>query len=99
MAVAAAGGAGGACGVCFRLTPMSFNNSLLYNQAMTFMIVDECPASATPQVPFSGPSLHCGQCKMGDMNDYGKQWHFDIAVDAMNQQQFSQFFNGVTDGQ
>ena len=77
---------------------MSRNNTLLVNQALTFMVIDECPASHTPQIPFSGPSQHCGQCKMGDMNDYGKQWHFDIAADAMSPAQYSTFFAGVTDG-
>jgi hypothetical protein len=28
----------------------------------------------------------------------GQPWHFDIAVDAMSDAQYAQFFNGVTDG-
>ena len=57
------------------------------------MIIDECPAD-----PAKAHSNHCTQCSLNDVNDFGHNFHFDIASDAMNQQQYNQFFAGVTDG-
>ena len=57
------------------------------------MIVDECPVSLPPV-----NNNNCGQCKMGDTNIFGQNWHFDIASDAMNQEQYNTFYQGVTDG-
>ena len=89
------GGPGAACGTCYSLTPMNENNVPLPAQAMTFMIIDECPASQDLQ---RGPGMHCNQCSPGSTNMNGMQWHFDIATDAMNQQQYDQFYQGVTNG-
>jgi len=88
-----AGGAGGACGICYKLTPVSSSGTALTGQATTFMIVDECPAASS----LSGGE-HCNQCTTSATNDMGQHWHFDIAVDAMSTSQYSTFFNGVTDG-
>ncbi|RDW84246.1 glycoside hydrolase family 45 protein [Coleophoma cylindrospora] len=90
---AGAGGPGGACGICYEITPVSSAGVALSSQALTFMIVDECPAS----IALSGGS-HCNQCTTSEVNDMGQHWHFDIAVDAMSTAQYSTFFNGVTDG-
>jgi len=91
--VSAAGGPGGACGLCYEITPVSGAGEALTAQALTFMIVDECPAS----VALSGGS-HCNTCSLSETNDFGQTFHFDIAVDAMSTDQYSTFFNGVTDG-
>ena len=93
-----AGGPGGACGLCYSLTPISNTSQLLDKQSLTFMIIDECPASSNPSQKGAGLSVHCGQCKAGDVNDYGQQWHFDIAVDAMNKEQYDLFFHGAPGG-
>ena len=93
-----AGGPGGACGLCYELTPVSNTSQLLDKQAMTFMIIDECPASANPSQKDAGRSTHCGQCQIGDVNDFGQPFHFDLAVDAMSKDQYDLFFNGVTGG-
>ncbi|MCJ1482377.1 hypothetical protein MMC06_002541 [Schaereria dolodes] len=85
-----AGGAGQACGLCYCLTPQDLSGNALTANAMTFMIIDECPVSPTPS-----NNNNCGQCKMGDSNIFGQNWHFDIAVDAMNQDQYNQFFQGI----
>jgi len=90
---AGAGGPGGACGICYEITPVSGAGEALTSQALTFMIVDECPAS----VALSGGS-HCNTCSLSETNDFGQTFHFDIAVDAMSSEQYSTFFNGVTDG-
>ena len=96
--VTEAGGPGGACGLCYELTPVSNTSQLLDKQAMTFMIIDECPASANPSQKQAGRSSHCGQCQLGDVNDYGQPFHFDLAVDAMSKDQYDLFFTGVTGG-
>ena len=96
--VTEAGGPGGACGLCYELTPVSNTSQLLDKQAMTFMIIDECPASANPSQKQAGRSSHCGQCQLGDVNDYGQPFHFDLAVDAMTKDQYDLFFTGVTGG-
>ncbi|KAI1751540.1 hypothetical protein F4782DRAFT_531314 [Xylaria castorea] len=88
-----AGGPGAACGVCFWITPVSNAGVALHNNALIFKIIDECPAA----VALSG-GHHCSQCTTSEVNDYGRTWHFDIAVDAMSTAQYNQFFNGVTDG-
>ena len=106
-----AGGPGGACGVCYWLTPVSTDGVALSANALIFKIIDECPASVT----LSGGE-HCNQCTTSEVstfssylpapnvltrkkvNDMGQSWHFDIAVDAMSTDQYNQFFNGVTDG-
>ena len=93
-----AGGPGGACGLCYELTPVSNTSQLLDKQAMTFMIVDECPASANPSQKDAGRSTHCGQCQLGDVNDFGQPFHFDVAVDAMNKDQYNLFFSDATGG-
>ena len=86
------GGPGGACGVCYKLTPISATGISLDKQALTFMIIDECPAgNATSR------SAHCGMCAAGEVNDFGQEWHFDLAVDAMNNEQYTTFFRNVTD--
>jgi len=90
---AGAGGPGGACGLCFKITPVSGSGTALTAQAMTFKIIDECPAS----VSLSG-GTHCNTCSTSEKNDFGQTWHFDIAVDAMSTTQYSTFFQGVTDG-
>lgn len=92
------GGPGAACGLCYKVTPISGGGLLLDKQALTFKIIDECPAEVDPTAPNSGPSLHCGMCSLGQLNDFGQQWHFDIAVDAMNKDQYDTFFGNVTDG-
>ncbi|KAI9696441.1 MAG: hypothetical protein M1836_005719 [Candelina mexicana] len=86
---AGAGGPGAACGLCYQLTPVGGKGA---NQSMTFMIVDECPASPGLQ---RGASTNCNQCSASDKNSMGQTFHFDIAVDAMNQQQYNTFFNGA----
>jgi len=91
--VSGAGGPGAACGLCYKLTPVSSHGTTLTDQALSFMIVDECPAS-----PAASGARHCTQCHTSDVNDYGQHWHFDIAVDAMSTAQYDRFFNGVTDG-
>ena len=55
------------------------------------MIIDECPVT-------SPNTANCGQCSLSDTNSFGQTFHFDIASDAMNSEQYSTFFNGVTDG-
>ena len=74
-------------------TPVSASGSALPAQALTFRIIDECPASEA----LSG-GYHCDQCSTSSVNDFGQTWHFDIAVDAMSSSQYDTFFNGVTDG-
>ncbi|CAJ2511829.1 Uu.00g074540.m01.CDS01 [Anthostomella pinea] len=91
--VSSAGGPGGACGICYSITPVSSSGTALTANTLTFMIVDECPAS----VSLSGGS-HCNTCSTSEKNDMGQTWHFDIAVDAMSDAQYSTFFKGVTDG-
>ncbi|KAI9825104.1 MAG: hypothetical protein M1832_001424 [Thelocarpon impressellum] len=88
-----AGGPGAACGVCYQITPIDANDKALCDQAMVFKIVDECPVSAA-----STGVNNCNQCKVGDVNTFGFSYHFDIAVDAMNQKQYDLFFKGVTQG-
>ena len=95
----------------FKLTPVSGSGDSLTSQAMTFvrssgpkpthstfcltypsqMIIDECPVT-------SPNTQNCGQCSLSDTNAFGQSFHFDIATDAMNQEQYNTFFNGVTDG-
>jgi len=60
--------------------------------ALKFMIIDDCPASEA-----LGGGQRCKQCKVGELNDMGEPWHFDIVVDAMSTAQYNQFFNSVTD--
>ena len=88
------GGPGAACGICYRLTPISATGISLDQQALTFMIIDECPAGNA-----GSRNAHCGMCSAGEVNDFGQEWHFDIAVDAMNKEQYGTFFSNVTDGQ
>ncbi|KAI9870050.1 MAG: hypothetical protein M1830_004749 [Pleopsidium flavum] len=88
-----AGGPGHACGLCYHITPVSTHDTVLSAQSLTFMIVDECPAS-----PVASGGRHCTQCHTSDVNDYGQHWHFDIAVDAMSPGQYERCFKGVTDG-
>ena len=59
--VSGGGGPGGACGICYSITPMS-GGSELTAQTLTFMIVDECPAS----VSLSGGS-HCDTCTTSEV--------------------------------
>ncbi|MCJ1384357.1 hypothetical protein MMC17_007473 [Xylographa soralifera] len=87
------GGPGGACGICYKLTPISATGVSLDKQALTFMVIDECPAGNA-----SSRSAHCGMCGAGEVNDFGQEWHFDLAVDAMNKDQYNTFFSNVTDG-
>jgi len=91
--VSGGGGPGGACGICYWITPVDSSGNALSANAMIFMIIDECPAASS----LSGGS-HCDQCTTSEVNDMGQTWHFDIAVDAMSTAQYNQFFNGVTDG-
>ncbi|CZR68148.1 uncharacterized protein PAC_18047 [Phialocephala subalpina] len=91
--VSGAGGPGGACGICYWITPVSASGTALSANALIFKIIDECPAS----VALSG-GTHCDTCTTSEVNDYGHTWHFDIAVDAMSTAQYDQFFAGVTDG-
>lgn len=91
--VSGAGGPGGACGICYWLTPVSAAGVALSANALIFKIIDECPAA----VALSG-GTHCKQCTTSEVNDFGQHWHFDIAVDAMSTAQYNQFFAGVTDG-
>ncbi|KAA6415357.1 MAG: hypothetical protein FRX48_00072 [Lasallia pustulata] len=95
-AVPGAGGPGYACGLCFRLTPLDPRGNQLVANALTFMIVDECPVLAGGNSGNRSPS--CGMCHPGDVNGNGQQTHFDIAVDAMNQAQHNHFFNGCPNG-
>ena len=78
-AVADAGGPGGACGICYQLTPVSSSGTVLSSQALTFMIVDECPAAEA----LSG-GYNCDQCNISEDNVLGQHWNFDIAIDAMS---------------
>ena len=57
------------------------------------MIADECPAASNLS---GGPN--CGQCNTSDKNTMGQSYNFDIAVDAMNTDQYNTFYNGVTGG-
>ncbi|KAI9719631.1 MAG: hypothetical protein M1812_003402 [Candelaria pacifica] len=91
---AGAGGPGAACGLCYQLTPVGGHGAST-NNSMTFMIVDECPAAPNLQ---RGASTNCNQCSISDKNTMGQTFHFDIAVDAMNSQQYHQFFDGATYG-
>ncbi|CAK4005670.1 Hypothetical predicted protein [Lecanosticta acicola] len=91
--VSSSGGPGGACGICYSITPVSSSGTALTANTLTFMIADECPAS----VALSG-GKHCNTCTTSEKNDLGQTWHFDIAVDAMSDAQYKTFFNGVTDG-
>ncbi|KAI1733653.1 hypothetical protein F4680DRAFT_472004 [Xylaria scruposa] len=91
--VPGAGGPGAACGVCYWITPVSNSGDALHDNALIFKIIDECPAA----VSLSG-GRHCSQCTTSEVNDYGRTWHFDIAVDVMSTAQYNKFFNGVTDG-
>lgn len=91
--VSGGGGPGGACGICYWITPVDSSGNALSANALIFMIIDECPAASS----LSGGS-HCDQCTTSEVNDMGQTWHFDIAVDAMSTAQYNQFFNGVTDG-
>ncbi|KAI9852585.1 MAG: hypothetical protein M1838_000239 [Thelocarpon superellum] len=85
-----AGGPGGACGQCFQISPVDDSTqTTLCNQSLIFKIVDECPISQ---------GSHCAQCSTSDVNSNGHAFHFDIAADAMNQQQYQQFYQSVTDG-
>ncbi|PMD28029.1 glycoside hydrolase family 45 protein [Hyaloscypha hepaticicola] len=93
LAFADAGGPGGACGICYQLTPVSSSGTVLSSQALTFMIVDECPAAEA----LSG-GYNCDQCTISETNVLGQHWNFDIAIDAMSTSQYDTFFNGVTDG-
>ncbi|KAI4136048.1 MAG: hypothetical protein LQ347_000098 [Umbilicaria vellea] len=93
-AVPGAGGPGHACGLCFILTPLDAHGKQLTANSMTFMIVDECPVLAGGNSGNKSPN--CGMCQPGEVNGAGQQVHFDIAVDAMNQAQYKQFFNGCT---
>ncbi|MCJ1335231.1 hypothetical protein MMC09_000499 [Bachmanniomyces sp. S44760] len=92
------GGPGAACGKCYQLTPISKSGHPLPGNALTFQIIDECPAAADPSTLGATRSVHCGQCTVQDKNDFNQTFHFDIAADAMNQKQYNTFFNGVTDG-
>ncbi|KAI9681306.1 MAG: hypothetical protein M1817_002589 [Caeruleum heppii] len=89
---ASGGGPGAACGLCYKLTPVGGDGSVRTEQALTFMIVDECPLGT------SG-GIHCSQCRVGDQNNFGKNFHFDIAADHMNKQQFDLFYKDCTEGQ
>ncbi|KAF8849747.1 hypothetical protein BDZ45DRAFT_771808 [Acephala macrosclerotiorum] len=91
--VSGAGGPGGACGLCYQITPVSASGTALSANALIFKIIDECPAS----VALSG-GKHCDTCTTSEVNDYGHTWHFDIAIDTMSTAQYNQFFAGVTDG-
>ena len=91
LAFGAAYGPGPACGLCYSLTPVSASGENLSGQTTTFMIIDSCPANDQTN------KANCGQCSATAQNDYGKTFHFDIAVDAMNGGQYANFFNGVTD--
>jgi len=91
---ASAGGAGGACGICYQITPVNSAGSALSANALTFMIVDECPAAAA----LSGGN-NCNQCSTSATSStFGTHWTFDIAIDAMSSSQYKTFYNGVTDG-
>ena len=92
LAFGAAYGPGPACGLCYSLTPVSSSGENLTSQSTTFMIIDSCPANDQANKP------NCGQCSATAQNDFGKTFHFDIAVDAMGQGQYEKFFQGVTDG-
>ena len=85
-----AGGPGGACGICYQISPVDGQGNTLCDQALVFKIVDECPKS-------SGVN-NCNQCSLNDVNTFQHTFHFDIATDAMNQQQYNTFYKGVTDG-
>ena len=61
--VSGAGGPGGACGICYWLTPVSSSGTALSANAMIFMIIDECPAS----VSLSG-GYHCDTCSTSEVN-------------------------------
>ncbi len=80
--VAGAGGPGGACGICYKLTPVSSSGTVLSSQALTFMIIDECPAAAA----LSGGN-NCNQCNPSEKNVLGQPYNFDIAIDAMSTSQ------------
>jgi hypothetical protein len=80
--VADAGGPGGTCGICYQLTPVSSAGTVLSSQALTFMVIDECPAAEA----LSG-GYNCDQCNISEDNVLGRHWNFDIAVDAMSTSQ------------
>lgn len=92
LAFGASYGPGPACGLCYSLTPVSAGGEKLMGQMTTFMIVDSCPANDSANKP------NCGQCSSTAQNNYGKTFHFDIAVDAMSAAQYQTFYNGVSDG-
>jgi hypothetical protein len=80
--VADAGGPGGTCGICYQLTQVSSAGTVLSSQALTFMVIDECPAAEA----LSG-GYNCDQCNISEDNVLGRHWNFDIAVDAMSTSQ------------
>lgn len=70
--------------------------SPLSANALKFFIIDKCPASEA----LSG-GQYCEQCRVGELNDMGEPWHFDIAIDAMSTAEYNRgfFLNSVTDGE
>ena len=78
--------------MCYQITPMDNGGNANCGQSMIFKIIDECPVSS------AGSVNNCNQCSINDQNVFGHAFHFDIAVDAMNQQQYNSFYQGVTDG-
>ena len=53
-------GPGGACGVCYWITPVSGSGVALHENALKFMVIDECPANG-------GKNKNCGQCSPSDV--------------------------------
>ncbi|KAI9795229.1 MAG: hypothetical protein M1833_007311 [Piccolia ochrophora] len=84
----ASGGAGGACGACFELTPVK-DGKARPNQKATFMVVENCPANPSRS---DGHTL-CSACETGDKNDLGETWHFDILKDHMSSSAVEKFFD------
>ncbi|KAI9804461.1 MAG: hypothetical protein M1825_001360 [Sarcosagium campestre] len=84
------GGAGGACGQCFEITPL-VDGKPATDQTVNFMIVDECPADPAK----SEGHTYCTQCGIGWLNHLGENWHFDVMRNNMNPQDAERFFRNV----
>ncbi|MCJ1338257.1 hypothetical protein MMC09_003543 [Bachmanniomyces sp. S44760] len=87
---------GGVCGLCFEITPTDKNGRPISGKTLTFQVVDNCPAAVKDGSGNLIKNPNCGQCSAGDVNEkFGQEFHFDIAVDAMNSHQYHTFFDGA----
>ncbi|GAA96731.1 glycoside hydrolase family 45 protein [Mixia osmundae IAM 14324] len=90
-AFGAVNGPGWACGKCYTITPISDADEVLCDQSLTFEICDLCPVGTQN-------FKNCGQCRGSTNTAFGQEFHFDIATDAMNAEQYATFTKGITYG-